>query len=79
MNIEHNHEKVIYDSFWKLKIILKFTVTRNKTVTRKLRSSTELCILGVSSQFDDQYPPKFSTPDPRNPNVEEGNYTGIAH
>lgn len=45
----------------------------------KPRSSTQLCIVGVSSQYEDQYPPIFSGPTPQTPHVLEGNYKGTLH
>lgn len=45
----------------------------------KPRSSTQLCILGFSSQYEDQYPPIFSGPTPHTPHFLEGNYKGTLH
>lgn len=38
--------------------------------------SLKLCVLGVSSQFEDQYPPIFLEPTPNTAHIAEGNYTG---
>lgn len=45
----------------------------------KPRSSTQLCILGFSSQYEDKYPPIFSGPTPHTPHVLKGNYKGTLH